>query len=103
VRGFELGPEDGDLVVRVPPDLGFFAGHFDGAPIVPGAALLQLVLQQLPAADVATLQRVRFLRAVGPGAVLRLSLQASGGGETTFRLDDGVGTVASGLVQVGGP
>lgn len=101
VRGFELTREGG-VRVTVPPDLTFFAGHFAGAPIVPGAALLQLALQQLPPCDAVTLHRVRFLRPVGPGAELTLAVHAAAGGEATFTLHQGDEVVAHGALRIEG-
>jgi predicted hotdog family 3-hydroxylacyl-ACP dehydratase len=59
----------------------FFAGHFPDDPMLPGAALLQLVLQRLPAfasdaVKTVAFSRVRFLQPQRPGARLRLAVQA---------------------------
>ena len=70
----------------IPIDHPSFAGHFPGHPVLPGAALLSLVMLAL-AARPALAQRVgptpridnaKFLHAVGPGAILQVALQAQG-------------------------
>ena len=68
---------------RIDDDLRAFDGHFPGAPVLPGAYLLALVLHQLerqpalrsrlgPALQV---QQVKFLAPVRPGQTLRIRLQ----------------------------
>lgn len=79
MRSFAITTLGDRLAIDVPDDLAFFAGHFPGAPIVPGAALLQLALQQVGGdAPAVTLERVRFLEPVGPGARLALRISRSG-------------------------
>lgn len=72
----------------IDPALPAFAGHFPGAPVLPGAHLLALV-QQAIGSHPAWAQRVgpqplllqlKLLAAVGPGQRLRIRLEASGGG-----------------------
>jgi len=101
VRGFEVEGEGAVRRVRVPDDLAFLAGHFPGAPIVPGAALIQLALQcaAMPATERVVVQRVRFLRPVVPGAELTLSFTPEGDG-VGFAFADGAGDVARGVVAV---
>jgi 3-hydroxymyristoyl/3-hydroxydecanoyl-(acyl carrier protein) dehydratase len=63
-------------------DLPAFDGHFPGAPVLPGAHLVALVLraiaQRAPWAErigaPATIQQVKFLAAVGPGQTLHIRL-----------------------------
>ncbi len=72
------------LHLHVPPDLACFGGHFAGAPIVPGVALVQWALHfaqqafQLEAAQVQALQanvrQLKFMRAIQPHAALTLQL-----------------------------
>jgi len=67
----------GELVearLFVPATSAFFRGHFDGAPILPGVALLELVRRHARldgrALDVGGLAGLRIRRPVGPGATL---------------------------------
>ena len=58
-----------------------FDGHFPGDPILPGAALLQLVLSRIgdaAEAEVIGLQRVRFSQPVRPGARLTMTTERVG-------------------------
>lgn len=65
------------LSLAIPADHPAFPGHFPARPILPGAALLDLVvlaLEEALALPPAALQLVsgKFLAPVGPGSVLRL-------------------------------
>ncbi len=59
-----------------------FPGHFDGNPIVPGAALLaeaeRVILSQPGGRPVARLERVRFLGVVRPGEDLEFTVTVDG-------------------------
>ena len=63
-------------------DLPSFEGHFPGAPVLPGAFLLSLVLQAIAARPAWArkvgaaphIQQVKFLAAVGPGQTLHIGL-----------------------------
>jgi acyl-coenzyme A synthetase/AMP-(fatty) acid ligase len=81
-----------------------FAGHFPGRPIVPGVVLLDEAAGAIARAlgiDQACwrLGSVKFIRAVGPGAALRLEWRQSGAIAFTLTDDDGV--VASGSLTLG--
>jgi 3-hydroxymyristoyl/3-hydroxydecanoyl-(acyl carrier protein) dehydratase len=73
-----------DVALRVDPAWPAFDGHFPGAPVLPGAYLLALVLREVErhaalAARVAgrelQVQQVKFLAPVRPGDALRVQLQ----------------------------
>ncbi|ASV98416.1 AMP-binding protein [Paraburkholderia aromaticivorans] len=65
--------------LRVPPTLAHFAGHFPGLPILPGVVqvdwAIRLAADHLPAVRaVASVDRLKFMAPVSPGAVLELTL-----------------------------
>ncbi|WGS49064.1 AMP-binding protein [Paraburkholderia sp. D15] len=65
--------------LRVPPSLSHFAGHFPGLPILPGVVqvdwAIRLAADHLPGARaVASVDRLKFMAPVAPGAVLKLTL-----------------------------
>lgn len=80
-----------------------FDGHFPGAPVLPGAHLLGLVMRAIalhPAwsqriGTAPLLQQVKFLSAVAPGQVLHLRLEANGPG-LSFHVHRGGTSVARG-------
>ena len=64
-------------------DLPSFDGHFPGAPVLPGAVLVALVLRAIAQRPdwarrigaAPTIQQVKFLAAVGPGQTLHVRLE----------------------------
>ncbi len=60
------------LVFSIPHDHPSLAGHFPRRPIVPGVVILDgaiaLILRDRPASTVASLDDVKFLAPVSPGA-----------------------------------
>lgn len=93
-------------IKRVDPAEPFFAGHFPGKPIVPGVFLIEAVAQtsgvMLGAAAgestgsprLGAVNRFKFLKAVAPGAILRI--------ETTKLTEAGAMACIEGIVRVGG-
>src|SRR4051812_11008483 len=86
----ERALEDGvELDLRVPADLEVFAGHFPGAPVLPGVVQLdwcvRLARPRLPLGGTFRgMQQVKFLAPIAPEARVTLHLELKGGGE---RLD----------------
>ncbi|MFM0626050.1 AMP-binding protein [Paraburkholderia xenovorans] len=84
VEGMEVLSEarGGDTLhyeLRVPPTLVHFAGHFPGLPILPGVVqvdwAMRLAAEHVPAVRaVASIDRLKFMAPVSPGAVLKLTL-----------------------------
>ncbi|HEX7911112.1 MAG TPA: AMP-binding protein [Paraburkholderia sp.] len=65
--------------LRVPPTLVHFAGHFPGLPILPGIVqvdwAMRLAADYVPAVRaLASIDRLKFMAPVSPGAVLKLTL-----------------------------
>jgi len=98
------GPDDGvEAVVEIAADHPAFAGHFPGAPVLPGAFVLALVMQaasEHPAlasrlGDTPQVQQVKFLAPVGPGQRLVVRLTGSITG-IAFQVVCGAVTVARG-------
>jgi acyl-CoA synthetase (AMP-forming)/AMP-acid ligase II/3-hydroxymyristoyl/3-hydroxydecanoyl-(acyl carrier protein) dehydratase len=72
-------------IYPIPADHPAFAGHFPGHPLLPGVALLTLVLRSLarrPAlrqrlGEAPAIEQVKFLSPVGPGAQVQVQLRAT--------------------------
>ncbi|WP_345811307.1 AMP-binding protein [Paraburkholderia sp. PREW-6R] len=84
VEGVEVLAEarSGDTLyceLRVPPSLAHFAGHFPGLPILPGVVqvdwAVRLAAEHVPGVRaVSSIDRLKFMAPVSPGAVLDLTL-----------------------------
>lgn len=82
-----------------------FAGHFPGAPIVPGVLLLDAALQAAEAggARVAEIGSAKFLSPVGPGRPVALACAVQDG-RARFEITDAAGQpVAAGQLQTEPP
>ena len=94
----------------VPPDHPALAGHFPGRPMLPGAALLSLVLDALAAqpalavriGSAPRIDSAKFLAFVGPGAQLQIDLREQGSG-VAFEARHGETVVARGVLSAGAP
>lgn len=62
-------------------DAGFLDGHFDGAPIVPGAVLLAFAADKLVSCGhrVTGLARAKFLRSLAPCTPFDIEISVSNG------------------------
>ena len=101
----------GDTTLRIAPDHPAFAGHFPGAPIVPGVVLLDAavhaVMQWLPprasgagdnASQTCQISAAKFLSPVGPGETLTISCATSASGSIRFDISSGNRKVATGTL-----
>jgi 3-hydroxymyristoyl/3-hydroxydecanoyl-(acyl carrier protein) dehydratase len=89
--------------LRIAEDHAAFAGHFPGFPILPGAALLDVVLHEIGrsrAIDLAqwSVASAKFLAIVRPGDDLTLEHSASGDATIRFVIRAADRAVASGLL-----
>jgi 3-hydroxyacyl-[acyl-carrier-protein] dehydratase len=88
----------------IPADHPAFAGHFPGAPLLPGALLLDEILLRLPLAPAASgrpllLSGVKFRRPVLPDTGLSLRYEAREAGGLSFQVSDDHGVVADGIAR----
>lgn len=94
--------------VEVRPEWPHFAGHFEGRPIVPGIAHLQLVRDAVRRAagadvDLVALEALRWRRLVTPGDVLEVGASPRGEGRWSFEVRCGHDLASQGRVGVGPP
>ncbi len=102
--------DDGQLVLElaVTHDNPWFAGHFDGRPILPGVVQIGWAAwfaarwqgREVPPT---VLERIKFKRPVGPGARLRLRLERKPGKvafEYRLALPDAAPVVSSGTLAL---
>ena len=91
-----------DIVFDVPVDHPCFTGHFPGAPILPGALLLDEIVRHLPGlAAPVRLTGVKFRHPVQPGTRLLLRFAAREDGAVRFSAQDADVVVADGLASRG--
>jgi 3-hydroxyacyl-[acyl-carrier-protein] dehydratase len=102
----------GETTLVIAPDHQAFAGHFPGAPIVPGVVLLDAavhaVCAALPSLSPSTtdagvkqtwqISSAKFLSPVRPGETLTISCVASASGSTRFDISSGSRKVATGTL-----
>ncbi|HEU4621333.1 MAG TPA: AMP-binding protein [Burkholderiaceae bacterium] len=93
--------------LTVPVDHPALAGHFPGRPIVPGVVLLDAVVRVAERAHGRAIERwtlasAKFLRPVGPGATLDISLRESGA-QWRFEIHVDGGVAANGAFAVATP
>lgn len=102
-----------ETTLHIAPDHPAFAGHFPGAPIVPGVVLLDaavhaaLQLSRAPTAnegkpgplgESCQISSAKFLSPVGPGETLTISLDTTAAGSARFEISSGGRKVATGTL-----
>lgn len=73
-------------------------GHFPGAPVVPGALLLDAVIAEVDAAwgEVRGVAQVKFLRPLVPGVALHIELKRASETAVDFRCTSAQALIAEG-------
>mgnify|MGYP001476252456 CR=1 FL=1 len=102
--------DDIEVEIRIAADHPAFAGHFPGAPVLPGAWLVVLVLQAAARQPGLTrwlgsapcIEQVKFLAPVGPGQCIMLRL-APRGERLNFDIACGPRRIAHGRISAGPP
>lgn len=92
--------------LEVRPDWPHFAGHFEGRPILPGIAHLQLVREAVrrvagPDLELVAVEVLRLRRVVAPGDVLVLEAKRRDAGRWAFELRCGPELASQGRVTTG--
>ncbi|CAN5469235.1 hypothetical protein BH09PSE6_BH09PSE6_30850 [soil metagenome] len=88
--------------VIIAADHPAFLGHFDGAPILPGVALLSLVVESLSSEGAAVVvHAAKFLAPVRPGTVLQVRTTGAAEGRSSFEIHAADRCVASGSLTLG--
>ena len=100
-----------ETTLYIAPDHPAFAGHFPGAPIVPGVVLLDAAVFAFlqsrcpPASDQGAktncqISSAKFLSPVGPDETLVISFATSASGNTRFDISSGSRKVATGTLAL---
>ncbi|MDR3395248.1 MAG: hypothetical protein P4L70_09645 [Parasulfuritortus sp.] len=86
--------------LTVPADHPAFAGHFPGAPILPGVVLLDAVVQRAPGASagVHQISSAKFFSPVAPGESLVIAYTRTAGAGLRWSIACGARKVASGTL-----
>ncbi len=92
--------ETAELSFDVPDQAAWAAGHFPGDPLMPGAKLLDMVIEALQAADAlargpVNVAQTKFIAPVRPGTTVVLSYEYNNG-RIRFNCAVGEQTVATG-------
>lgn len=102
-----------ETTLHMAPEHPAFAGHFPGAPIVPGVLLLDAAvhaMRSMPGPPstggeapqhlgaICQISAAKFLSPVGPGETLTIALSSAAAGSTRFDISSGSRKVATGTL-----
>jgi 3-hydroxymyristoyl/3-hydroxydecanoyl-(acyl carrier protein) dehydratase len=102
-----------ETTLQIAPDHPAFAGHFPGAPIVPGVVLLDAAVhaalqmsrplaandgRPVALGDSCQISSAKFLSPVGPGETLTICLDTTVAGSVRFQISSGSRKVATGTL-----
>ena len=92
------------LALRIAADHPAFAGHFPGAPVVPGVVLLDEAIRAVELADGGEprcwrVASVKFLRPVRPGEALALEQEHLASGTLRFTILSAGQAIATGALS----
>ena len=102
-----------ETTLHIAPDHPAFAGHFPGAPIVPGVVLLDAAVHAAlqmsrsstandgrpgTVGDSCQISVAKFLSPVGPGETLTVSIDTTVAGSARFEISSGGRKVATGTL-----
>jgi 3-hydroxyacyl-[acyl-carrier-protein] dehydratase len=93
------------LTLPIAADHPAFAGHFPGAPVVPGVVLLDETIRAIELADGGAprcwrVASVKFLRMVGPGEALTLERERLASGAVRFTVLSAGQAVTTGTLSL---
>lgn len=93
--------------VTITADAPFLAGHFPGAPLVPGVVILQYVVEQIAhqlgrQASPRHISSAKFLAPLRPGEPLTIELDDSSATAVRFSCRSGERQIAAGVVILRG-
>ena len=93
------------VALRIAADHPAFAGHFPGAPVVPGVVLLDETIRAIVVADGGAprcwrVASVKFLRMIGPGETVVLEHERLASGAVRFAVLSAGQAVATGTLSL---
>ncbi len=94
-----------EVPLSIARDHPAFAGHFPGAPVVPGVVLIDEAMVVIAAAtghQCNGIAWVKFLLPVGPGQAMTIRYEPDSRGGTRFEITAGTDQVATGSLVGGG-
>jgi 3-hydroxyacyl-[acyl-carrier-protein] dehydratase len=103
-----------ETTLQIAADHPAFAGHFPGAPIVPGVVLLDAAVlaairllrpgtragEQADSPAACSVTSAKFLKPVGPGETLLVCVDSTGAGRASFEISCRSAKVATGTLAV---